>query len=121
MSAELLRKAASMLREQAKGATPGPWNTDGPFWVDPPGKPISEMTVEARAGVTAGAERRLVMAGTWDSRSEDATYIATMHPGVGLALADWLVSEAVQAEEGWVIGPDYPSMRLARLIVGGDA
>ena len=45
-----------------------------------------------------------------------AEYVATMHPGVGLALADWLESAARDAEQ---IGPDPFAVALARQLLGG--
>lgn len=52
----------------------------------------------------------------WD-RYADSPYIAAMHPGVGLALADWLESAAVDAEQ---IGPDPRALAVARAINGGQ-
>lgn len=54
MSAEILRKAASLMRERAEAATPGPWI---PF-------------------------------------DADADHIASWHPAVALAVADWLDATA---------------------------
>lgn len=55
------------------------------------------------------------------SDNEDAVYIATMHPGVGKALAAWL---RLQAEvERRLGGPDYetppahPALAVARAIL----
>lgn len=42
-----------------------------------------------------------------------ADYIAVMHPGVGAALADWLESAAVDAEQ---IGVDFRALAVAREI-----
>lgn len=81
--AERLREAARVLRWRASFATPGPWETfrrgdpDGPFGV------TAEESGDIDPDIFDGAPRR-----------GDATYIATMHPGVALALADWLDAEA---------------------------
>lgn len=88
MSAQRLRDAAKVLRERAGATEPGPW--------------------EARRGgliARASSSPRFVWPSHatadgqyWEGQRErnhaTATYIATMHPGVGLALADWLDSEA---------------------------
>lgn len=83
MSAARLREAAKVLRERAEDATPGPWVTH---------------PVGARADVrglpenTSHDYRGNAVATAGDSEfgacpAKDAHYIATMHPGVGLALA----------------------------------
>ena len=59
---------------------------------------------------------------------EDATYIASMHPGVGLALADWLDAQHRHvARHECEARCEYPdgcdqtriAYRLADLILGG--
>ena len=77
------------IEARAKAATPGPWNVDGPFWVDPPGVTPSELTVQTRAGVS-GKDRALVMEGTWDSKDANAEHIAGLDPEMAL----WLVGLA---------------------------
>jgi hypothetical protein len=68
---------------------------------------------------------------------EDAEYIATMHPGVGMALADWLDLTAhriEQVEDSGNFTPELllsmceynvlgftPALQIARLINGGVA
>jgi hypothetical protein len=47
----------------------------------------------------------------------DATYIAALHPGVGKALADWLDSAAVDAEQ---IGPDHRALAVVRALLGSE-
>ena len=64
------RRAARLMRERATEATPGPWMQDDDY----PGD------------VTAG-ERESVVTGAY---AADAPHIAGMHPGVALAVADWL-------------------------------
>lgn len=101
MSAARLREAARVLRERAEAATPGPWE----MFRDPIG-----------IHVESGGERGLIA---------DAVYIATMHPGVGLALADWLDTAANNAERnGWMAGyteamRGTSAVRIADLILGG--
>lgn len=64
------------IRTRVDAATPPPWQTDGPFWVDPPGVQPTEMTAQTRSGVTAGPERKLVAPGEWDTQDADMTFIA---------------------------------------------
>lgn len=66
MSGETLRKAAQLMRERAKAATPGPWRVSGHDVVNE-----YEQIAE-----------------TW--LKVDAEHIAGMHRGVALAVADWL-------------------------------
>lgn len=67
----LLRRAAARLREVAGAATEGPWEAMGDLvWPD---------GGEAEGDPVCGT-----------NHDPDATYIATMHPGMGLALADYL-------------------------------
>src|SRR5574337_1427575 len=78
MSAELLRQAATILRERAKAATPGPWEAsllDGLVWANRLGDPVSGSTLP-----------------------EDAAYIATVDPDFGKAVADWLDLAARHAQ-----------------------
>ncbi|MFD3520464.1 hypothetical protein [Streptomyces sp. NPDC058653] len=67
-----LRTAAAKLRALATAATPGPWAQAGigdfGWGVDGP----SAETPDS------------------DQGRADASFIATMHPGVGAAIADWL-------------------------------
>lgn len=86
MSAELLRRAADRLDELTKAATPGPWVPEGGWSV---------------AGPTPdgwGGGPHLIADTKWRS---DTAYIATMHPGVGKALAEWFrtFSECVVDDE----------------------
>ena len=126
MSAELLRKAATILRERAEAATPGPWGCTSerrPRYI----KTASPIVVdEADWGPDVGDQFQVVTAS--DSRAwryADVAYIATMHPGVGLALADWLdlAARHAQLREDDGAPPHAAHTRaltLARLIVGED-
>jgi hypothetical protein len=82
-----LRAAAERLRQAATTATPGPWHVtvcgpnDDDAYVVSPSRPV--VIAEEPAG--AGGQ-------------QDAAFIAAMHPGVGLALADWL--DAVSSDIG---------------------
>jgi hypothetical protein len=74
VSAEVLREAAALMRSRAEAASDGPWtNRRGPaeHVIDDWDVPIA--TVDTR---------------------ENRRYIASWHPAVALAVADWLKSEA---------------------------
>lgn len=104
-AAEELRAAAGKIRAAAEAASPDSWESDCGMVTDPDGYRVA------------------------DARdSDDAAYIATMHPGVGAALADWLESTAATIEavirkhedaatefSHWVA----PALAVARAINGG--
>ena len=98
MSADLLRRAATVLRERAGRATAGPWAiTFGTVRGDEQ-YPIAPM-----------------------SRRSDSEFIATMDPIVGLALADWL-DRAAWAEDMSGYKPQVPhkdhALTVARAVLG---
>ena len=134
MSAELLRKAATILRERAEAATPGPWRV------------CAEGSEGSRIAPDCADKReRSRFIGVLNGRVQpedgrNAAYIATMHPGAGLALADWLEDEVHRAKYredqqadmnlSRVRDEPFPAyydrstklaLEVARLIVGGDA
>ncbi|MFJ6615432.1 hypothetical protein ACIQPT_34730 [Streptomyces sp. NPDC091289] len=81
--ADQLRAAAEKLREEATRAhraSPSPWAVTDEHVV----RCADGMIVADRSGTDHPAERA------------DLPYIALMHPGVGLALADWLDRAAVE-------------------------
>ena len=99
MSADRLREAARVLRERAETVIA---RRD-----DNPGRAIDIFVhyYECRSTYS-------------DALARDAAYIATMHPGVGLALADWLddladhgASDLMPMERG--------AFAVADLILGG--
>lgn len=105
MSAAILRRAASVLRERAANATSGPW---------------APMRSGAVAGTMQGSKIMETVAHTFpggNGPKHNAHYIALMHPGVGLALADWLDFEAK-----WLDGrPRYTeglAIAVARAVLG---
>lgn len=88
MTAETLRSAAAKIRERAEAATPGPWFVPGaddeyvgPADVVGDGEPGDRYIICEHAGV-------------------DAEHIASWHPAVALAVADWLEHEAGYVGEG---------------------
>lgn len=122
---ETLRAAAVRLREVAGAATDGPWEA-----ASLPGK--SRLS-KGHTVVVAGDRETPVIReeGAWF----DAAYIATMHPGIGLGLAEWLEAVARdwalaedQADpllpdaDGWMTAIedtlDSHALAVARLILG---
>ena len=86
MSAETLRRAASLMRERAEGATPGPWTCYGDHLVWP-----SEQGPAANDPI-------LAMVG--EAHEDSAEHIASWHPAVALAVADWLDQAAIHVDGG---------------------
>jgi hypothetical protein len=89
MSAETLRRAAALMRERAEDAVlatgEGAWRVVGVGWVDPHGS-----TYTVKRGIQTGVCEALA--------EEQAEHIASWHPAVALAVADWLDS-AARAQE----------------------
>ncbi len=85
MSADLLRRAATRLRESAIAATPGPWAVERRG-----GEPFTEFALRSRAEFQFAYEAEITAVLTPDDEWPDLDYFALMHPPVALALADWL-------------------------------
>jgi hypothetical protein len=80
---DVLRQAAARMRERAEAATPGPWvgefsGKTGPVVMD----------AESRNALDHLAQCKHYRA------QFDAEHIASWHPAVALAVADWLEREA---------------------------
>lgn len=117
-----LRAAATKLRTLAEAAIPGPWDfgDDGLVWDSP---------VPGRAAFPDPVSGSVLI--------ENAAYIATMHPGVAVALADWLAAIAATCERRDAVTLEmgveqalvdeaqeraYPhALALARLLNGGGS
>lgn len=101
--ADELRTAAETLRRLAEAATPSPWTETG----------IGDF------GWTVGSPTRSI-AETEDNEQgrTDAAYIAAMHPGIGVALADWLDETARNSEPFGSI--NTRAVEMARAINGGE-
>lgn len=89
VTADLLREAAAKMRERAEAATPGPWHVcegdehEGD-WADervsgPGHEPIAALD---SADYESDPDE--------PSAENDAVHIASWHPAVALAVADWL-------------------------------
>lgn len=113
--AEILTVAAKLLREQAGNAqhiSPAPWTVDreGAYGTG---------VVLAKDGATIIADR------SCDDHEDaiDLPYIALVHPGVGLALADWLDSlTGIEfSEHGPMPDEMVHALTLARQLLGGES
>ncbi len=98
--AETLRAAARLMRERAQAATPGPWIVAG----------LHRQGVASTAhhGGTTG------VVGLGYTQEIDATHIASWHPAVALAVADWLDEEAAWTGQG----DDKHALAVARAYLG---
>jgi len=130
-AAARLHAAARKIRATAEPTSPQPWTAGGPG---------------AAAGVTGEHHAVFCSASGWDvvaltghwgarpTSPADAAHIATWHPGVALAVADWLERiaflltnppvEYIEAGTNDVVFPDYrvvdPAVQLANLILGDE-
>lgn len=108
MSAELLREAAALMRERAEaaeGCRPSPWS-DG-----------DGACIRCADGTRIG---------NWIIGAEERAHIASWHPSVALAVADWLDSEAGVVDD--IMGGTHttaayvgPAFEVARAYLGRDA
>ena len=125
MSADLLRQAAKVLRERAEAATSGPWRA-----MDHDDTPGDEGVALLGKGATVMGSHMIGYFHVLSQPEQEAngSYAATMHPGVGLALAALLDHVAEDAESNdmfdgfdpWVTVPAYgDALTIACLIVGG--
>lgn len=113
MSADLLREAAAKMRERADAAITGTWRDD-----------FGRVTTEISEG---GYGTALICS---PMRLSDAEHIASWHPAVALAVADWLEDEADRIppnETHAITGrgikiplEESPAVRLARAYLGSD-
>lgn len=101
MSAETLRRAAALMRERAEAATPGPWTA----------RPTSTTH-----SIT-GHGRNVVVTPQTRVSEPNTQHIASWHPAVALAVADWLDTEANHIESGYGQRGGQP-LAVARLYLG---
>lgn len=124
-SVGLLRQAAALMRERAEKATPGPWETyrnmhDECF--------VNDLDRRGFGVISNPATGRA------DYGRADAEHIASWHPAVALAVADWLESVAHGWEQTdqhwnheikhdlgvWKAPEHHPALAVARTYLGGD-
>ena len=108
--AEELRTAAKLMRERVQGATAGPWTVREEHGRDIADEGWSDVRVVRPGAGVAITYLSNVLEGS--PHEDNAAYIASMHPGVALAVADWLEAEADRAAEidGFEDSASYPLM-----------
>lgn len=124
MSAEILHRAAALMRERAAAAASGPWAIDD--W-KPKG---SWPRIMADSGESLTGKDILVAHAYYPGgRGESAEHIASWDPDVALAVADLLDHAAARAESkiehgGWpepVWSHERDALAVARAYLGGEA
>ena len=126
MSAEVLRKAAALMRERAEAATPGPWRfTDS--------EAVNDVWEGGMVVVSDDADPIANVQDEWYENDpgepapvNDAAHIASWHPAVALAVADWLDAEADVDEVAREMGgrghtEESQCVAVARAYLGSDA
>jgi hypothetical protein len=84
-TSEVLRRAAGLMRERAEAASPAPWrNEPGSVGRRADGKPWPSNYVAHSANLPRFKVHSVA----------DAEHIASWHPAVALAVADWLEEAA---------------------------
>ncbi len=104
-NADLLRRAAALMRERAQDATPGPWQVDTTDGADY----VFDVATGGFCFVPDNNCQRPVA---------NAAYIASWHPVVARAVADWLDFIAVSSDFG--MEPPIKALRVARAYLGGE-
>ena len=118
--ADTLREAATLIRERANAATPGPWHVcDEPEWSEEDGRGVCGPAHEPIARL---AEDWYEPDPGEPTAENDADHIASWHPAVALAVADWL-EQMARAKVGTSYG-DLPfedsAYEVARTYLGRD-
>ena len=108
MSAETLRRAASLMRERAEAASPSPW-VDTVWPKEIPG--VYSQAIEDTRGFDPEIARTL--------DKPDAEHIASWHPAVALAVADWL--DVTARDVGTSTLAFHAAIAVARAYLGADA
>ena len=132
MSADLLRRAAALMRERAKAASPAPWwvhdaNDCDVWWgdqaavraVDQDARALRPLMTDAE--VEATWDRASTVIGNDVDRAEDAEHIASWHPAVALAVADWLEADATIIERHDLDVTVSQALAVARAYLGEAA
>ena len=102
---EIIRRAAALMREQAEAATPGPWQVDPTDGADY----VFDVATGGFCFVPDNNCQRPVA---------NAAHIASWHPVVALAVADWLEFVATSADFG--MEPPIKALTVARAYLGGQ-
>ena len=121
MGAETLRRAAALMRERAEAATPGQWLVDADAADFPVLAPdTSDFTWDGVFICTTRLDEKA------DANRADADHIASWHPAVALAVADWLdgVAWAIDSDDELAepgFGEPTAAFAVARAYLGESA
>ena len=114
--AEVIRRAAALMRERAEAATPGPWlGVTGMF------KDGEWPCVITAKGDPKDAETWLMGTGNGGANREaDATHAGSWHPLVALAVARWLESlDGIEWKESGPATEELThALKIARAYLG---
>lgn len=109
MSTEILRRAANLMRERAEAATAGPWETYTNMHAEVFVSEIGRRGFGVISNPATGRE---------DYGKANAEHIASWHPAVALAVADWLMRVVDWDERGYR-GEDWTdALTVARAYLG---
>jgi len=115
VSADVLREATALMRSRAEAATPGRWDSAP----DHGGRETGDgHQVFGNRHRPEGSERDSVQfvgkCWGWGPTEANAQHIASWHPAVALAVADWLSDIATDLDHDlWPDGHDVPRNALA--------
>ena len=117
MSAEIMREAASKMRERAEAARAGRWVVCS--------SDLAEGTTLIVAEWQSDVRRVATCAGSLpEGNADNAEYIASMSPTVSFLVADWLDATVRRYEFGWELGEtpevDPAALAVARAYLGSD-
>lgn len=116
-----LREAAALLRKRAEAATPGPWQRSTHYGYKIVGPLPRHATVGHVDPLSSASRPDRLSAVIESTNGSNGDYIALMHPGVTLALADWLDAEAATATPRGLDPHSGPAaVAVADAILGGD-
>jgi len=116
VSAETLRRSASLMRERAEAATEGPWTTHESHGRDYTDEGWSYFSVNADKSAHVTVAELNSEEPFRDDPRPDLEHIASWHPAVALAVADWL-----EAEFNHQFGPTAEAIDVARAYLGESA
>jgi hypothetical protein len=114
MSADVLRRAAALMRERAEAAShhsPSPWTVHEGTFGDPANGPTDVRVSDAR-------RLPVVIANQCREDWENGEHIASWHPAVALAVADWLETHLAESLH---CSPSCPAIAVARAYLGSDS
>lgn len=120
--AEMIERAAALMRERAEASWPGPWDLETEVGGFGPVACVL-MPLPGHKGARTGLTSYIPL-GTQDA--ETAAHIASWHPLVALAVADWLHQEAINAgayanHGNWLGVPSEHALKIACAYLGETA